>query len=67
MELAEALVYLQVVVMTLSSDTVGILCSASGHQVFACFVEQDKPAPEAPPDFLACQVISDDEADNMEL
>ncbi len=54
--------------MTLSSGTnVGILCSAPGHQVFACVVEQAKPASEPPPDFLACQVISDKEADNMEL
>jgi hypothetical protein len=54
--------------MTLSSGTnVGILRSAPGHQAFACFVEQAKPATEHPPDFLACQVISDKEADNMEL
>jgi hypothetical protein len=56
------------VTMTLSSGTnVGILRSAPGHQVFACFVEQAKPAPEPPPDFLACQVISDKDAANMEL
>jgi hypothetical protein len=48
--------------MTLTSGTnVGILRNAPGHQVFACFVEQAKPAPEPPPDF------SDKEADNMEL
>jgi hypothetical protein len=56
------------VTMTLSPGTnVGILCSAPGHQVFACVVKQAKPAPEPPPDFLACQVISDKDADNMEL
>jgi hypothetical protein len=54
--------------MTLSSGTnVGILRSVPGHQVFDCFVEQAKPAPEPPPDFLTCQVISDKEAANMEL
>jgi hypothetical protein len=56
------------VTMTLSLGTnVGILRSAPGHQVFACFVEQAKPAPEHPSDFLAFQVISDKDADNMEL
>jgi hypothetical protein len=56
------------VTMTLSSGTnVGILRSAPDHEVFACFVEQAKPAPEPPPDFLACQVISDNYTDNMEL
>jgi hypothetical protein len=56
------------VTMTLSSGTnVGILHRAPGHQVFACFVEQAKPAQEPPRDFLACQVISDEDADNMEL
>ncbi len=54
--------------MPLSSGTnVDILCSASGHQVFACFVELAKPAKDPPPDFLAWQVISDEEAENMEL
>jgi hypothetical protein len=54
--------------MPLSSGTnVGILCSEPGHQGFICFVELAKPAPEAPPNFLACQVIFDEEADNTEL
>ena len=54
--------------MPLSSGTnVGILRSAPGHQVFSCFTEEEKPPKEPPPDFFACQVISDQDADNMEL
>jgi hypothetical protein len=51
--------------MPLSPSTnVGIICSAPGHQVFSCFVESSQPPKEPPPPF---NVISDDEADNMEL
>ncbi len=54
--------------MPLSEGTnVGILRSSPGHHVFSCFVEADPPPKEPPPDFFACQVISDEDADNMEL
>jgi hypothetical protein len=54
--------------MPLSPSTnVGIIRSAPGHQVFSCFVESSKPPKEPPPTFFAFNVISDDEADNMEL
>jgi hypothetical protein len=41
--------------------------STPGHHVFACFVQAVKPPKKPPPDVFACQVISDEEADNMEL
>ncbi len=54
--------------MPLSTATnVGINCNPPGHQVCSCFVEEAKPPKEPPPNFFACQVISDEEADNMEL
>jgi hypothetical protein len=46
---------------------VGILRSAPGHQVFSCFVEDAKPPKEPPPAIFAYNVITDDEADDMEL
>ncbi len=49
------------------SSNVGIIRSAPGHQVFSCFVEDAKPPKEPPPTIFAYNVITDDEADNMEL
>jgi hypothetical protein len=56
------------VTITLSpSSNVGILRSAPGHQVFSCFVEDAKPPKELPPAIFAYTVITDDEANDMEL
>jgi hypothetical protein len=49
------------------SSNVGILRSAPGHQVFSCFVEADKPPKDPPPTLFVYNVITDDEADDMEL
>jgi hypothetical protein len=49
------------------SSNVGIICSAPGHQVFSCFVEDAKPPKKPPPAIFAYTVITDDEADDMEL
>jgi hypothetical protein len=49
------------------SSNVGILRSAPGHQVFSCFVEDTKPPKEPPPAIFAYTVITDAEADDMEL
>jgi hypothetical protein len=48
-------------------DHRGTLRSAPGHQVFSCFVEDAKPPKEPPPAIFAFTVITDDEADDMEL
>ena len=54
--------------MPLSSTTnVGIIRSAPGAQVFSCFVESALPPKEPPPALFCCNVITDDEADDMEL
>jgi hypothetical protein len=57
----------QVTIPLSPSSNVGILRSAPGHQVFSCFVEDTKPPKEPPPAIFAYNVITDDEADNMEL
>jgi hypothetical protein len=57
----------QVTIPLSPSSNVGILCSAPGHQVFLCFVEDAKPRKEPPPAIFAYTVITDDEADDMEL
>ena len=57
----------QVTIPLRPSTNVGILRSAPGHQVFSCFVEPELPPKEPPPDFFACTVITDDEADDLEL
>jgi hypothetical protein len=57
----------QVTIPLNPSSNVGILCSAPGHQVFSCFVEDAKLPKEPPPAIFACTVITDDEADDMEL
>ncbi len=49
------------------TTNVGIIRSAPGHRVFSCFVEADKPPQEPPPSIFACTVLSDVDADNMEL
>jgi hypothetical protein len=58
---------LQVTIPLSPSSNVGILRSAPGHQVFSCFVEDAKPPKEPPPAIFAYTVITDDEADDMEL
>jgi hypothetical protein len=55
----------QVTILLSPSNNVGILCSAPGHQVFSCFVA--KPPKEPPPAIFAYTVITDDEANDMEL
>jgi hypothetical protein len=57
----------QVTIPLSPSSNVGILRSAPGHQVFSCFVEDAKPPKEPPPAICAYTVITDDEADDMEL
>ena len=57
----------QVTIPLNPSSNVGIIRSAPGHQVFSCFVEDAKPPKEPPPAIFAYNVITDDEADNMEL
>jgi hypothetical protein len=57
----------QVTIPLSPSSNVGILCSAPGHQVFSCFVEDAKPPKEPPPAIFAYTGITDDEADDMEL
>jgi hypothetical protein len=57
----------QVTIPLCPSSNVGILRSAPGHQVFSCFVEDAKPPKEPPPAIFAYTVITDDEADDMEL
>jgi hypothetical protein len=58
---------IQVTIPLSPSSNVGILRSAPGHQVFSCFVEDDKPPKEPPPAIFAYTVITDDEANDMEL
>jgi hypothetical protein len=57
----------QVTIPLSPSSNVGILRSAPGHQVFSCFVEDTKPPKESPPGIFAYTVITDDEANDMEL
>jgi hypothetical protein len=57
----------QVTIPLSPSGNVDILCSAPGHQVFSCFVEDAKPPKEPPSAIFAYNVIADDEADDMEL
>jgi hypothetical protein len=57
----------QVTIPLSPSSNVGILCSAPGHQVFSCFVEDAKPPKEPPPAIFDYNVITDDEANDMEL
>jgi hypothetical protein len=57
----------QVTIPLSPSSNVGILHSASDHQVFPCFVEDAKPPKKPPPAIFAYTVITDDEADDMEL
>jgi hypothetical protein len=57
----------QVTIPLSPSSNVGILRSAPGHQVFSCFVEDAKPPKEPPPAIFAHTIITDDEADDMEL
>jgi hypothetical protein len=57
----------QVTIPLSPSSNVGILRSAPGHQIFSCFVEDAKPPKEPPPAIFASTVITDDEADDMEL
>jgi hypothetical protein len=57
----------QVTIPLSPSSNVGILRSAPGHQVLSCFVEDAKPPKEPPPAIFAYSVITDDEADDMEL
>jgi hypothetical protein len=58
---------LQVTIPLSPSSNVGILRSAPGQQVFSCFVEDAKPPKEPPPAIFAYTVITDDEAEDMEL
>jgi hypothetical protein len=54
--------------MSLNPATnVGIIRSAPGHQVFSCLVDPSTPPKEPPPSLFAFTVISDADADNMEL
>jgi hypothetical protein len=57
----------QVTIPLSPSSNVGILRSAPGHQVFSCFVEYSKPPKEPPRVIFAHTVITDDEANDMEL
>jgi hypothetical protein len=57
----------QVTIPLSPSSNVGILRSAPGHQVFSCFVEDATPPKEPPRAIFAYTVITDDEADDMEL
>jgi hypothetical protein len=57
----------QVTIHLNPSSNVGIIRSAPGHQVFSCFVEDAKPPKEPPPAIFANNVITDDEAGDMEL
>jgi hypothetical protein len=57
----------QVTIPLSPSSNIGILCSAPGHQVFSCFVEDAKPPKKPPPAIFAHNVITDDEANDMEL
>jgi hypothetical protein len=57
----------QVTIPLNPSSNVWIIRSAPGHQVFSCFVEDAKPPKEPPPAIFAYNVITDDEADDMEL
>jgi hypothetical protein len=57
----------QVTIPLNPSSNVGIIRSAPGHQVFSCFVEDANPPKEPPPAIFAYTVITDDEADDMEL
>jgi hypothetical protein len=57
----------QVTIPLNPSSNVGIICSAPGHQVFSCFGEDAKPPKEPPPAIFKYNVITDDEADGMEL
>jgi hypothetical protein len=57
----------QVTILLSPPSNVGILRSALGHQVFSCVVEVAKPPKELPPAIFAYTVITDDEANDMEL
>jgi hypothetical protein len=57
----------QVTIPLNPSSNVGIIRSAPGQQVFSCFVEDAKPPKEPPPALFAYNVITDAEADDMEL
>ena len=57
----------QVTIPLRPKTNVGIMRSAPGDRVFSCFVEEAKPPKEPPPAIFACNMITDDEADDMEL
>jgi hypothetical protein len=57
----------QVTIPLSPSSNLGIICSAPGHPVFSCFVEDAKPPKEPSPAIFAYSFVTDDEADDMEL